>query len=214
MGFRRFKTAGLLSALVAATFAVLLAFSGSTRHDGIAASPQTVAARASIEDTAVRSPLKLPLARPRIVVEKAARRLTLYAGDERLRVYRVGLGTSPVGDKVRSGDRRTPEGEFFVCVKNERSAFYLSLGISYPDERAAERGLRDGLITRAQYRRIMNAARRKRTPPWDTALGGEIFIHGRGASSDWTWGCIALEDEDIKELFDAVPVGTPVRIEP
>ncbi|HYN85432.1 MAG TPA: L,D-transpeptidase [Pyrinomonadaceae bacterium] len=169
---------------------------------------------AVVEETAVRTPLKLPLARPRIVVEKAARRLTLYAGDDVARVYRVGLGTSPVGDKVRAGDMRTPEGDFYVCVKNERSAFYLSLGISYPDARAAERGLRDGLITRAQYRRIVNAVRRKQTPPWNTALGGEIFIHGRGASSDWTWGCIALEDADIKELFDAVPVGTPVRIEP
>lgn len=167
-----------------------------------------------VEETAVRSPLKLPLARPRILVEKGARRLTLYAGDEAVRVYRVGLGASPVGDKVRAGDMRTPEGDFYVCVKNERSAFYLSLGISYPDARAAERGLRDGLITRAQHRRIVNAVRRKQTPPWNTALGGEIFIHGRGASSDWTWGCIALEDGDIKELFDSVPVGTPVRIEP
>lgn len=166
------------------------------------------------EETASRSPLKLPLARPRIVVEKAARRLTLYSGEQSVRVYRVGLGTAPVGDKVRAGDRRTPEGDFYVCVKNEQSAFYLSLGLSYPNEEDAARGLRDGLISRAQYRRIMSAAKRKRTPPWDTSLGGEIFIHGRGASSDWTWGCIALEDADIKELFDAVPTGTPVRIEP
>lgn len=168
----------------------------------------------AVQETASRSPLKLPLTRPRVLVEKAARRLTLYSGDEAVRVYRVGLGTSPVGDKVRSGDRRTPEGDYFVCVKNERSAFYLSLGVSYPNEDDAARGLRDRLITRAQYRRIVSAARRGRTPPWDTLLGGEIFIHGNGSASDWTWGCIALEDPDIKELFDAVPVGTPVRIEP
>jgi lipoprotein-anchoring transpeptidase ErfK/SrfK len=159
-------------------------------------------------------PLKLPLAGPRIVVEKGARRLRLYASGELVRVRRVGLGTAPEGDKVRAGDRRTPHGSFYVCVKNARSAFYLSLGLSYPNEEDAERGLRDGLITRAQHRKIVHAIKRKQTPPWDTALGGEIFIHGNGSQTDWTWGCVALEDGDIKELFDAVPLGTEVRIEP
>jgi Uncharacterized protein conserved in bacteria len=51
-------------------------------------------------------------------------------------------------------------------------------------------------------------------PPQKTALGGEIYIHGSGSASDWTRGCIALEDEEMKELFDAVPVGAPVEIKP
>lgn len=171
--------------------------------------------RAAEADDALNSkPLKLPLSRPEIVVEKAARRLSLYAGGEVVRVYRIGLGTAPVGDKERAGDRRTPEGTFYVCVKNPQSAFYLSLGLSYPNAEDAERGLREGLITRAQYRRIVRAVRNNQTPPWDTALGGTIFIHGNGSQSDWTWGCVALDDRDMKELFDSVPTGTPVRIEP
>jgi lipoprotein-anchoring transpeptidase ErfK/SrfK len=40
-----------------------------------------------------------------------------------------------------------------------------------------------------------------------------LFIHGNGSQSDWTWGCVALDDKDIRELFDAVPIGTPVTIE-
>ncbi|HEX8852651.1 MAG TPA: L,D-transpeptidase family protein [Pyrinomonadaceae bacterium] len=160
------------------------------------------------------SALKLPLARPRLLVLKARRQLILFDGERALRLYRIGLGTSPVGDKEREGDRRTPEGDFYVCVKNAQSAFYLSLGLSYPNEEHAARGLRERLITRAEHARITRALRRKRTPPWTTALGGEIFIHGRGSQSDWTWGCVALDDPDMKELFDAVPVGAPVRIEP
>ena len=78
----------------------------------------------------------------------------------------------------------------------------------------AERGLRDGLITRTQYDSITRALRAKKAPPQDTHLGGDIYIHGNGAQSDWTWGCVALENEDIRELFDAVSVGTPVKIEP
>jgi murein L,D-transpeptidase YafK len=158
--------------------------------------------------------LKLPLASPRIVVKKAQRQLFLYSGQQLVRTYRIGLGLSPVGDKVRAGDRRTPEGDFYVFTRNDRSAFYLSLGVSYPNAAHAERGLRDGLITKAQYNAIMRAVKARTTPPQNTRLGGDIYIHGRGASSDWTWGCVALEDENVRELFNAVPVGTPVRIEP
>lgn len=160
-----------------------------------------------------REPLRLPLVSPEIVVSKGERRLRLYSGGRLVRVYRVGLGLSPVEDKERAGDRRTPEGEFYVFTKNDRSAFHLSLGISYPNAEDAERGLRDRLITRAQYRAILRAHERRTAPPQNTRLGGDIYIHGNGASRDWTWGCVALEDADIEELFAAVPVGTPVRIE-
>jgi murein L,D-transpeptidase YafK len=99
-------------------------------------------------------------------------------------------------------------------VKNARSAFYLSLGLSYPNAEHAARGLRDGLITRSQYNQIMSALKRKLTPPQNTALGGDIYVHGNGAQSDWTWGCVALENEDMHELYRAVQVRTPVVIEP
>lgn len=156
----------------------------------------------------------LILKSPRIVVKKAERKLLLYSDGKLVRTYRIGLGLSPVGDKVRQGDRRTPEGDFYIFTRNDKSAFYLSLGISYPNAAHAERGLRDGLITKAQYDSIIRALKDKKTPPQNTRLGGDIYIHGNGAGSDWTWGCVALEDSDVRELFQAIPVGTPVRIEP
>ena len=156
--------------------------------------------------------LKLPLKDPRIVVYKAKRRMELYSNNALVRTYKVGLGLNPIPDKIRQGDRATPEGDFYVFTKNNKSAFYLSLGISYPNAEDAERGLRDNLISKAQRDAILNAIKRKGTPPQTTRLGGDIYIHGNGAGSDWTWGCVALENEDIRELFDAVPVGTPVTI--
>ena len=176
-----------------------------------AQSPQ--AAPQSSQAAPRQSPLKLPLVKPRIVVSKSKRQLLLYAGGALVRTYKIVLGGNPVDDKVRQGDRATPEGDFYVCVKNARSNFHLSLGLNYPNAEDAERGLRDKLITRAEYERIMHAIRNKRRPPWDTALGGEIFIHGGGTESDWTWGCVALSNPEIEELFEAVPLGTPVRIE-
>jgi len=157
--------------------------------------------------------LKLPLVNPRIVVTKSRQVLQLYSDGKVVRTYRVGLGLSPVEDKIRAGDRRTPEGEFYICMKNPHSQFYRSLEISYPNQKHAERGIRDGLITRAQYNQIVSALNRKRVPPQNTRLGGELLIHGNGSQSDWTWGCVALDDKDIRELFDAVPIGTPVIIE-
>ena len=161
-----------------------------------------------------QSQLKLPLTAPRIVVKKAERRLFLYDGNKLVKTYRIGLGLSPKGDKVRQGDRRTPEGDFYIFTRNDKSAFYLSLGVSYPNAPHANRGLRDGLISKSQHDTIMRALKLKKTPPQNTALGGDIYIHGRGASSDWTWGCVALEDTDIRELFNAATVGTPVTILP
>ena len=161
-----------------------------------------------------RTPLEIPVNNPRIVVYKAERRLEFYSDQKLLRTYRVGLGFSPVNDKVREGDGATPEGEFYIFVKNNKSSYYLSLGVSYPNVEDADRGLKTGLINNSQHAAIVEAIKNKKAPPQYTKLGGLIYIHGHGASSDWTWGCVALENDDIKELYDAVSVGTPVTIKP
>jgi murein L,D-transpeptidase YafK len=163
-------------------------------------------------DDRIYAPLHLPLAGPRIEVAKAARRLYLYASGKRIRAYPIGLGANPVDPKRNVRDYRTPEGSYKVCLKNPNSKYYLALGLNYPSDADARRGLADGLITRKQYDEIVRANSTGGCPPWDTLLGGAIVIHGRGAGADWTAGCVALEDEDMRELFDAVPVGTPVLI--
>ena len=160
----------------------------------------------------ITNPLELPIDSPRIVVYKSERKLEFYSDKRLLRTYRVGLGFSPVADKKKEGDGATPEGDFYIFVKNNKSAYYLSLGVSYPNVEDAERGFRDGLINKAQRDSILDAIRKKTAPPQYTKLGGLIYIHGNGAGSDWTWGCVALENDDIKELYDAVSVGTPVTI--
>jgi hypothetical protein len=153
------------------------------------------------------------LTEPRIVIVKRERELRLYSRDRLIRAYPISLGRNPVGDKVRAGDCRTPEGSFYVCVKNPQSRFHLSLGISYPSKEDADHGLRSGLITQSEYDAIMKSVAERRTPPWNTALGGEIFIHGGGAGWDWTRGCIAMRTADVEELYAMVSVGTSVMIQ-
>jgi murein L,D-transpeptidase YafK len=136
-----------------------------------------------------------------VVIEKKARRLTIYHQGQRLRTYLVALGTNPVGDKRVAGDSKTPEGLFSIDGKNEKSDFHLALHISYPD-----------------------SAHWARAEALGASPGGNILIHGlrngRGATGafhrtvDWTDGCIAVTDEEIEGLWSAVPVGTPVEIKP
>jgi len=150
---------------------------------------------------------------PLLLVEKSLHRLTVFDGGVARKSYRVAIGGGR-GDKTCEGDRCTPEGEFYVCVKNPNSRFTLALGLSYPNAADAARGLRAGQITRAQHDAIVDAIGRRCRPPWSTPLGGEIMIHGKGAGRDWTLGCIAMDDEDIRELYPAIRLGTVVRVLP
>lgn len=153
-----------------------------------------------------------PMENARIVVRKSERKLFLYDKDELVRTYNIVLGFAPNGDKSVEGDGKTPLGEFYVAVKNPNSKFTLSLGLSYPNLAAAERGLREKLITREQYDAIIKALSENKMPPQDTALGSYIYIHGGGTAKDWTEGCVALDDAQIAELFEAVPVGAKVVV--
>ncbi|MCE1229658.1 MAG: L,D-transpeptidase [Firmicutes bacterium] len=158
--------------------------------------------------------LTLPLPQPLIKIFKGAHRLELWSGPHRIASHPVGLGHRGLTNKVREGDHLTPEGRFYIASRNRQSAFHLFLGLSYPNLDAADRGLRSGLISKAQHHAILRAEQAHGLPPQFTPLGGLVGIHGGGSRSDWTWGCIALENDLIEELWIACPLGTPVVIEP
>ena len=147
-----------------------------------------------------------------IVVKKSERLLELWQGGALVESFPIGLGWAPEGHKQVEGDGKTPEGEYYVCVRNHNSSFYLSLGVSYPNKEDAEAALADGRIDRATYERIKRAIENGQRPDWNTALGGAIMIHGHGSSSDWTAGCIAVENEVMDLLFDYCSLGTKITI--
>ncbi len=151
---------------------------------------------------------------PRILIEKAARRLTLFREGFPPLSFPIALGSSPQGTKKAEGDGRTPEGCYYVCTRNEKSKFHLALGISYPSHGDARLAISEGRIDRAALAAIDKAWGEGRRPPWDTPLGGFIMIHGGGTSTDWTAGCVALEDGDMDVLFPLCPMGTAVEIVP
>ncbi len=146
-------------------------------------------------------PLTGPLTGPvdLILIEKSARRLTLIRDGQPVRRYGIALGFAPEGDKDRQGDGRTPEGRFTIDRRNDGSAFHLSLGLDYPQP---------------------EDRRRARAGGYDP--GGDIMIHGQPNElpdgirlpGDWTAGCIALTDAEIREIWSVAPLGTVVEIRP
>jgi len=155
-------------------------------------------------------------------ISKESQTLFVYSGQNLLERMPVDLGYNFFSDKVRRGSGaepdhwRTPVGEFFIATKNASSSFYKALVLNYPNAEDAERGLRDSLITRSQFEEIVRAESEFRVPPMGTPLGGFIEIHGSGTGrkSNWTQGCIALENEQLDRIWALVTVGTPVLIEP
>lgn len=150
----------------------------------------------------------------KILIEKSKRRLTLIRKNEATLAFDIALGKCPDGHKMREGDFRTPEGEYYVCTKNEKSRYHLALGLSYPNPADAEAALDRDEITMEQHGAILSAHESGKRPPWDTRLGGFIMIHGGGIESDWTAGCIAMKNEEIETLFSLCPMETPVQIVP
>jgi murein L,D-transpeptidase YafK len=169
-----------------------------------------------------------PPADIRIVIWKSNYTLTLYRGDAPLKTYRAVFGKGyQDGDKRRQGDKRTPEGDFYICTMKESKRFYKFLGLSYPALKHAEAGVRAGMISLQEFSLIKKALDEHQQPPWDTELGGAIGIHGRLPETpdlmdaprsldgiNWTDGCIAMSNADIDDLFSVVSLGTPVTILP
>jgi murein L,D-transpeptidase YafK len=137
----------------------------------------------------------------RVLVLKKERKLQLLRRGNVIKSYKVALGGDPTGPKTRQGDHKTPEGLYVLDFRNAHSQFYKAIHISYPTPR-----------DRA-------AAREKGFFP-----GGDVFLHGLpngygaiGAAhrlKDWTDGCIAVTNEEIDEIWRAVPDGTPIEIRP
>jgi murein L,D-transpeptidase YafK len=136
-----------------------------------------------------------------VIVIKSQRTLTLLSRGKTLRTYKVALGGSPVGAKEQQGDHKTPEGHYILDRRNANSRFYKSIRVSYPskqdDERAARRGV---------------------------SPGEDIMVHGlpngfgwldaTHRAMDWTDGCIALTNAEMDEIWNLVPIGTPIEIRP
>ncbi|MGL4489695.1 MAG: L,D-transpeptidase family protein [Rhizobiaceae bacterium] len=136
-----------------------------------------------------------------VKVDKSERLMQLLRDDNVIASYKIALGRSPEGHKWQEGDMRTPEGRYIIDWRNPKSGYFLSLHISYPNEEDKAHARDAGV-----------------------SPGGMIMIHGQPngygmAASvlqtfDWTYGCIAVTNQEMQQIWDAVPDGTPIEISP
>ena len=146
-------------------------------------------------------PLDKSISIDKILVEKSKRQLHVYSKGELIKTYKISLGREPIGKKQFEGDKKTPEGLYYINGKNSASGYYKNLGVSYPNAED-----------------IKYAEKMKKSP------GGLIKIHGlrnglgwigkNHLFFDWTMGCIALTNEDVEELYNCIEIGTPIEIKP
>ena len=147
-------------------------------------------------------------------VFKSKKTLEVYKFGKCVKVYPIAVGKSEMGHKKREGDMKTPEGEYFICVKNPKSKYCLSVGLNYPNNKDAEIGVAEKAISQKEYKEIISANAQGKIPLWKTSLGGEIFIHGYLEEQNWTHGCIRMYNKDIKELYPQVALGMKITIYP
>ncbi len=145
------------------------------------------------------APAAMPVV-SRVVVRKSDRRMELISGNEVIRSYRISLGLQPQGHKEREGDFRTPEGRYYLTRRNPRSDYFLSIQVSYPNDRDVNHARSNG---------------------WEP--GGAIMIHGMPNRlkhdpdyyrRDWTDGCIAVSNADMVEIWLLTNQNTPIDILP
>jgi len=152
-----------------------------------------------------------------IFVSKKEKRLQLIKNKSVVLGFKVTLGKRP-GKKLKEGDLKTPEGEYKIVVKNPKSKYNLSLGLNYPNIDDAIEARGQGIINEKIKDKIISAQKRYNQDattiiPWDTEMGGKIYIHGKNNNhNNSTKGCIVLDDQDMEKLFKQVKVGTKVFI--
>lgn len=137
----------------------------------------------------------------KVIIEKKARKLTLYSKGQLIKTYKVALGRKPEGAKEKEGDNKTPEGIYAIDTRNTKSSYHLALHVSYPNPQDIQRAKLQGV-----------------------SPGGNIMIHGiRNGLGwigrfhrwlDWTKGCIAVTNDEIDDIGRLVANGTPVEIKP
>lgn len=156
-----------------------------------------------------------------LYIDLKTRGLLVFRGEEVIwQVGHVAIGKNGAGRIRFQGSKVTPIGTFRIERINGASRFHTFFGINYPNPQIVEEAIAGGLISNYEAQRIQRHYDRHRVSLPNTSLGGHIGIHGLGGRSaflhkqmDWTDGCLAVTDDEIRQLSKWVGVGTQVLIE-
>ncbi len=147
--------------------------------------------------------------------------LTVFSAEDRVqaRFHNISIGSGGAAEIHLRGDETTPQGVFHIAWIDRHSRYGTFYGLDYPSAGIARRAYDDGIISEAERDAIVGALQENRLPPQTTALGGRLGIHGVGSGDprihqafNWTDGCVALTNPQIRRLSRWVRIGTRVVI--
>lgn len=139
----------------------------------------------------------LQTGRSAILVDKLEHRCLLLSDGRVAKAYVADLSRNWHRIKLQEHDASTPEGEYKIKQKIPASNFGAALLLDYPNSEDWKR---------------FNSLKKAGAIGAGARIGGAIEIHGGGRKSDWTDGCVALENADMMDLFKRAYVGMPVTI--
>jgi len=140
-----------------------------------------------------------------ILIDKSDYELRVYDSEGWYATYPAVFGNKSLSDKMKEGDRNTPEGTFKIVHKRSHQKWNKIAMIDYPNKESWEK---------------FNQRKSQGLIQKNAKIGGGIGIHGTWPNdnivvddfTNWTEGCISLKNYDIDELFSYLPVGTKVII--
>jgi murein L,D-transpeptidase YafK len=141
-----------------------------------------------------------------IIIDKSDYELKVYDDEGWYATYPIVFGSKDLGDKMKEGDRRTPDGKFKVVLKKIHPKWGPELLLDYPNDMSIKK---------------FNERKAKGLIPYNAKIGDGIAIHATRPDEEWTvdnyynWtdGCVSVKYTEMKDLFSYIPVGTPVTIQ-
>lgn len=162
------------------------------------------------------------LSKPNIIIDRETYTLNLYEDTVLVKSYRVSFGRNVHKIKNKAYDEATPVGEYKICEIDTSHQYFMFFRLNYPNLKDAAEALRKGWITQKQFNQLKFEFYYEECTKYNKVLGGNIGIHGIGRLNyifknlpfvfNWTDGSIAMSDENMKELYSVVKVGTKVVI--
>ena len=142
-----------------------------------------------------------------IIVDKSDYELKVYDDEGWYATYPIVFGSKDLSDKMREGDKRTPNGKFKVILKKIHPKWGPEMLLDFPNDESIQ---------------LFNERKAKGLIPKNAKIGGGIAIHATRPQEEWTidnfynWtdGCVSVKYTEMKDLFSYIPVGTPVTIQP
>ena len=141
-----------------------------------------------------------------IIIDKSDYELKVYDSEGWYATYPIVFGSKDLSDKMKEGDRRTPDGKFKIILKKIHPKWGPEMLLDYPNDESVHK---------------FNERVSKGLLPKGAKIGNGIAIHATRPDEEWTvdnfynWtdGCVSVKYTEMKDLFSYIPVGTPVTIQ-